>query len=608
MYSILHGSSQEEHINNMSHVLTLIMAERKRMTVAFILAIAVFSIPIAFTYVAPRPYGVQVTDVETDYYYNGLLLVHGYPLNGENHFHHPGTPIQILTAFLIRVIGDGPEHTQTILNAGRIFMGIVIALSFTLFVFLLPKGTPASVTLFMGTIIIIAPPLISQLDYFGVDPFLIAPTLIALTLLWKEISEQKTPREEILVLSGFLFGLASAVKLTAMPVAVSMFLAISIILYPSIRSKHCSWGVVLVFPATAFLSFVFFTLPIFYFYPEFIRYVFSQASATPFFSPTITEDLLFIGFMFPIFSIIGLMSIVIAAILAIQSRPFSPRVIFLFFLLLSFFYFVSKVHAGSDMTETALEMRYILPSYLLIPFCVHYISQERQYRARFIHSGLIMYSFLIFLLAVGGYVAVRTEVMGEKMAVASSLDTILGRYDTDETDNERVALEFRGGSDAGVVKPSAVFHFWGNRKYGDEKFTKKLLASFPNETYFDYGTARGYAGNNPVVQGREIVWGETKGIRPSAFLFPIDMVTMSHFGWPPEELSEFLARNYQDVSMPAETLQFLIQHYQRGVDVLGLLSERYEKSLSVFPMSVAGYTWIFVAETPPPSGEAVSEE
>ena len=65
------------------------------------------------------------------------------------------------------------------------------------------------------------------------------------------------------------------------------------------------------------------------------------------------------------------------------------------------------------------------------------------------------------------------------MAVASSLDTILGRYDTDETDNERVALEFRGGSDAGVVKPSAVFHFWGNRKYGDEKFTKKLLASVP---------------------------------------------------------------------------------------------------------------------------------
>lgn len=571
----------------------------KKIIVACILAIAVFSIPFTFTYLYPRPYGVEVTDVENDYYYNGKLLAHGYALNGDNHFYHPGTPIQFLSAFLIRVIGSEPEHTQTILNIGRLIAGVLSALSLALFVFLLPKGTPASVALFAGVIIIIAPPFMSQLDYFGVDPFLVAPTLVALALLWREINERERMREEILTVAGFLFGLASTIKLTALPVAVGMFFATSVILYPSIQKRETSWERLIVFPASVFISFVFFTLPIFHYYPAFIRSVLAQAGATPFFVPGIKEYLLTVGFFFPIFSFLGFMSIVTAIVLAIQNRVFSRRVVFLFFLLLPFVYFLSKITAEENMLSTALGTRYILPSYLFIAFCVLYIFHERQYTSRLVYSVLVIYSFIIFLFAAGSYVLVRTDAMEQKMAVASVLDGVLDTYYEDGADGERAAIWFRGADGGGVVKPKSTFHFWGNYRYGDGKFTEELLEYFPHETFFDYGTAKGIASNNPVVARNEVILGEKKGARPAVFLFHASTVVMSNFGRMPEELEDFLAKNYMNVAIPEKTLQFLIMNFNRGVDVLEFLSKRYKKSFSVFPVNIAGSTWIFVAEEPP---------
>lgn len=593
---------------------SLIMADRRRLVVAFILAAAVFAIPFTFTYVAPRPYGIKVNDVEADYYYNGMLLAYGYPLNGDKHFQHPGTPIQLLNALLIRAIGNGPERTQIVLDTGRMIMGIVIAASLALFVFLLPKGTPASVALFIGMVIVTAPPFVSQLDYFGVDPFLVPPTLIALALLWKEIIERQHVRKGILAISGVLLGLASAIKLSALPVAIGMFCAMSIILYPSIRHKSTPWWFLVILPSATSLAFVFFTIPIIPYYPLFIEAISTQLSGIPFFAPSLREKILVIGSMFPIFSVIGLFSIIAAAVLIVEGRTVSRRAIFLFFLFLSFFYFVTKIGIGNDLTTMALETRYIIPSYLVIAFCIHYIFQERRYDARFIHVGLVAASLLIYILPVGGYIAVRNGVVKTQMLIASQLDDVLEYYDADTTDSGRAALWFSGGGEVGYAKPETTFHLWGNEKYGSGKFTKEILEFFPNETYFDYIAAWRYAGDYPVVKGKEVIWGETQGVYPSLFLFPVGSVlTTSHFGWPsnqsqPSELKEFLVENYQDVSIPQDILRFLVKNFGGGIDVLKFLSERYKKSLLVFPIEIANHTWIVVAEKPPPSEYILPEE
>lgn len=610
------------------------MPDACRIIVATLLAMVVMSVSVTFVFLSPRPYGVEITDSENDYYYNGTLIVRGYPPNG---IHHPGTPIQYLSALLIQTVGGGIENTQNVLNAGRLLAGIVLALSVAVFICMLPRGTPASVALLVGAVAVACPPLLSQLDYFGPDPFVVAAALTAIVLLWRETLEHEMLRQRTLVLSGAFLGLACAIKVTALPLTVTAILAVTAMLWKPVRGKRLSWSDMAVFPVSILLSFIVFTLPIAHRYPEFIRSLLSAGGHPPFSSFQSAQDVINIVTSLPVFTIVVMAATVASMTIALRRRALPSALTLIFFLFLSLLYSISQTNSASDFMHVVHGIRFLLPSYLVIALCVHYVFLEHKPRSAPAHLGVIVCAVAILTLTISPFVTMRSHVLQEKMEIATVLESIV--HDIDGMP----ALWHTELYLSGVLEPSVLFHYWGNLRYADERFTKDIFQHFPHVTFFNYPTAKALAGNNTNAAGKEVVVGETMGIKPSMFLFPEDMVDKYDFkerpanAWPfegvQEELTLFLSRNYRLVLR--DTFAFLPQYLQKKksiedflkdelkkttkvfidshpelprllresrqgrTDVLAFLSERYGRPFSAYRLTIAGHPWILLSDHAP---------
>src|SRR3989344_9508042 len=87
-----------------------------------LISLAVLYLAALFLYAAvlvPRPYYIQTTDLENDYYYNARLMYRDLP----SYFvQHPGTPLYYFLSKLMLLAGDDLAATQRILGLGYLFL------------------------------------------------------------------------------------------------------------------------------------------------------------------------------------------------------------------------------------------------------------------------------------------------------------------------------------------------------------------------------------------------------------------------------------------------------------------------------------------------------
>lgn len=87
----------------------------------------------------PRPHWYQYYDPELAYYHSGLEILEGRPVS---HVHHPGTPVQLMTAAGIALAGKSVGHIPIALLLTRLMLLLGVAVAILLLITTLFQGQP----------------------------------------------------------------------------------------------------------------------------------------------------------------------------------------------------------------------------------------------------------------------------------------------------------------------------------------------------------------------------------------------------------------------------------------------------------------------------------
>ena len=178
------------------------------------------------SYLSPRPYYVQPhsTDIENDYVYNSKKIIEtGTPY----HILHPGTPVQYLGAGIMALVGTDIERTQTFLNVGYVVILITTIGSFAAFTKIALAKSSFPVALLSLGALMIWPPLLSYMNYWGSEAFLICIGLVATAMVWPSIDQNREPRAKENIILGILVGIGLAVKFTFVPLALILVITMT---------------------------------------------------------------------------------------------------------------------------------------------------------------------------------------------------------------------------------------------------------------------------------------------------------------------------------------------------------------------------------------------
>ena len=98
-------------------------------TKQFLLVVILVLVPLVASWmykeiVHPRPHWIEYYDPEMAYYFSGFEISQG---GSPSHIDHPGTPLQWLMAFAIRMTGDAPEEISATLRlVKQILLGLTL--------------------------------------------------------------------------------------------------------------------------------------------------------------------------------------------------------------------------------------------------------------------------------------------------------------------------------------------------------------------------------------------------------------------------------------------------------------------------------------------------
>ena len=579
------------------------MTAVSRAILAIGLALIVFSASYSFTFIKPRPYALQETDLENAYLYAGRLIAAG---EEEIFMPHPGTPVQYLTALIIRVVGDDIHKTQDVFNAGYLIAGILNALAIALFILLLPRTVSVAPALLAATAIIIFPPFLFHLNYFGADSFILVPTLPAATLIWSGIIGYRRLSMSLLIIAGILLGLGCAIKLTVAPLTLALALSVLPMLWRDIRDKRAPWYAPIVLPCVAVVAFALFTLPSAQYYPQLINYVFhsTESSLSSIFA--LLNALIFLAreatlfmnlFMLALFAAAAMSVIFVRrfSLIALLHHLWGPG---LFYVLLAAV-FVHAAHAvviEPIYIDAGVVLRYLLPGYLLVPFLLlgiftHATDWQYTHRTECLAVCLSIFAFIPAIVSHGNLRSYSIAWRGE---MAQFLEEFI-REHVPPSDG-RIALWNSGMNNDGSVFPEASFHFFGNSKFGRHHFDKEILAAFPEVTYFNERVTRGHIAGSKKDAPMEGVMGERDGVRPSMFFFPENEVDITGYATVPPAVQEFLSSSILSEHFTHPEVQAFLATLQRQDlgKVLAYLSERYGQSFVVSRVNMLGHRWIMI--------------
>ena len=437
------------------------------------------------TLVAPRPYWVMEQDLEQTFYYGAKLAAAGLP---PWFIDHPGTPVLVLSGWLLALTGTAVEEADRFFVAGY----AVACLAASCALFALGRvvrefpALPAALAVALATT---WPALWTYLGVFGSDSFLAPVSLASVILFWRQIDRSGPPDAGGLLLCGAACGLGLAIKLTFLPLTLAVLASLAVAAFLGNDGPRRWWSAAIA-PLATGVAFVLLCLPIFGRLPDVLQLTLERDL-----EPTGLLDgwllLLEKSPVFPLLAAVclGLLAVVGTRMAARLRRgdpapaaTWLPAAVFLVLGLGNFFYTLAIV--PTDYADVAVSLRRatsaaaVFPIAVLLAWRLHERYGLLPELATWRTSGL---AWVGAALAVVGalffHAHARSQLMDELQARAASTQARL----FSAVPSAR-HLGYWDGSPGGAMG-EAAFHLWGNHRYGDERFSDELRRAHPRHAW-----------------------------------------------------------------------------------------------------------------------------
>ncbi len=160
--------------------------------------------------VAPRPYWIASTDIESDILVNSLLVAAGQPLEA---FWLPATPVYALGGLIALVGQFDISRAQALLSSGQIVVVILSVITLIGFSGFVRRDLPVLPSLAVLVVYFLLPAGAVYLNYFSENGFIFPIGILALWALWRSVSDDGYPVPRPILVAGILAGLALTIKL-----------------------------------------------------------------------------------------------------------------------------------------------------------------------------------------------------------------------------------------------------------------------------------------------------------------------------------------------------------------------------------------------------------
>src|SRR3990167_7533900 len=200
----------------------------------------------------PRPYYIQSTDIENNYYYDARLIYNGLPTRTVT---HPATPLFYIYSKFFIFTGDDIASTEEFLRIIYFAQAVFNILVLVFFLRLMPKTQSRAVDVFALSLILASPSFLTYQDYIGADSLIIILGLPYLFFTYELIgSERKNPRSFLFL--GLFTGFVIASKFSFLLLAIPSFIALALAVY--LQKDWRSIKRLALLPFVALASFLFF--------------------------------------------------------------------------------------------------------------------------------------------------------------------------------------------------------------------------------------------------------------------------------------------------------------------------------------------------------------
>ena len=563
------------------------------------------------TVVAPRPYFTVEHDGEADYYYNARLAAFGLPVEG---LHHPGTPVYYLGALLLQLSGTDLDRAPTFFRYSHFALLLLQAAGLALFVSIVLTRTPTGVVLLTLASVLAWPSFLAYSEYFGPEPLVVALGLPTLAVFWAAVHSRAPADRRWLLLAGIGLGVCLAVKLSFIPVAGAMLLALAVRMLDTNgrdRDRRSRLATFALLPAGAAMSFLIATAPIFGRLPDVPQHLADHGNLGELSIAGLGKSLAWLLQVSPLY--FGATALAVALFLYLLVSDLRGRAsaapvdkngdraggVLVLVMVVALVYLLAKSEVWASVptadvggwlrreSNPGVVLRQLGPSALGLPFVVLYCYRQARRRwpaARFDASGpqlaLSLAGVAIMAWALASYVTLRADVIASDR---ESVAAVRARISSLVPEGARTAV---GGLDYGGSIGEAGFHLWGSHRHAGGAFDDEVLAEYSQYTLLlGLGAAPsrldgedggllgewlwGKVSPPPIKENGTLVVGEDAGLTPALIAFP--------------------ARHYNYRLWP-----------EGGVgesELVAALRDRFGAA-TLWRETVAGNKWVFVSLSP----------
>lgn len=462
--------------------------------VCFVAIGALATLSIVLVFILPRPYFVLSNDYDNGHYYNVRSLYEGLPIHNVE---HPGTPVFLLGQLAMTKTTAETANVGTFLTVMYVVVGVVTGVSLALFCRLVLWTLPAPAAALALASIAAWPAFLVHLNTFCSESFVLATGLTALAGLWVVLEAFPRPKLRHLAFAGAACGVALSVKLSFIPFVGALALAVTLSVLRSDASLARKARGVLVFLFSIVSVFLAAILPVLHRLDEIILRTLNRPDVVPegaFLSAlgTASHHLLKEQpAIVVLFGVAVLLFVAVASDIATSRAAEGPeveggfdvRASVVFFVLLSGAFLYSLACAARDMVSydsVGDSLRNASPTVLAVPFAVLCFYRvvvpelpERWRDSRTARRGAMLAAIVVAATSLSWHLVGRQTMIQERSRIVAETKV---RFE--ELRRTRGTVAFWDGS-PGWLLGEASFHFWGNYRYAENKFTEELRREFP---------------------------------------------------------------------------------------------------------------------------------
>jgi hypothetical protein len=450
--------------------------------VAMLLSILLITIYFITSY--NDPHYIYTTDVESDYYYNSLLINDG---DSPSSYHHPGYLVQLLGSTVHLLLEDENNYND-FFNLAR-FYGVIAILGAFLVTFYLFREYLHTLGFFTIVGVYLSwPNTIEVFSYFSPNLFVLPVLLITISFLWKIFSSNENPWFNIIFIT--LVTITLSIKLVILPA----ILLILIIFYIDIgRRNSMSKMLITVSLSIPYMFFLFLTisnLSLLEFVNLLIPIIRNMmpGGVSKIDISIVLEKLMLAKWLIVVF----LLAIILFGFSLIKIRSFNiemkskywSKMLLLLSMMVAVIYYMSlDMVVGGVSIES--EFHYAIPVAPMLPFYFLFFydvfSGSRIEDNSVLNTSMITSLFIIILIVnVAAWTVMFQEKSNFQAKAVKRLNDASSIFESFYNGEIPGRVALAGGLDL----DKSMFHMVGDAEYSGGKYIERVSSDFSNYSLF----------------------------------------------------------------------------------------------------------------------------